>query len=180
MREILLGGLHEIAFDPREDIEFLVTESLPYHPNALTFLADVKNGESIAETYYSVGGGFVVKDGENGNIGESVQLPFQITTSEDLLHWCRKTGLSIHEVVMENESAWRSEAETKKGMLNIWKVMKECMYRGCHTEGILPGGLNVKRRASGGTCSRARAPPRPSTSADFSRWWTGCWSRRKR
>ena len=149
MRELLLGGLHEVSFDPREDIEFLITESLPFHPNALTFLADIKNGESIAETYYSVGGGFVIKENEEKSNGETIQLPFPVATSEDLLHWCRKTGLSIHEVVMENEHAWRSETETKNGMLNIWRVMKECMYRGCHTEGTLPGGLNVMRRAAG-------------------------------
>jgi L-serine dehydratase len=149
MQEILLGGVHEIKFDPREDIEFLVTESLSYHPNALTFLADLKNGESIAETYFSVGGGFVVKEGEEASYNGAVQLPFPVSTSEDLLHWCRKTGLSIHEVVMENENVWRSEAETRSGMLNIWKVMTECMYRGCHTEGTLPGGLNVLRRAAG-------------------------------
>ena len=64
------------------------------------------------------------------------------------MHWCRKTGLSIHEVVMENELAWRTEKETVDGVLNIWRVMKECTYRGCHTSGILPGGLNVKRRAA--------------------------------
>ena len=149
MRELLLGGLHEVSFDPREDIEFLITESLPFHPNALTFLADLKNGESIAETFYSVGGGFVIKENEEKSNGETIQLPFPVATSEDLLHWCRKTGLSIHEVVMENEHAWRSEIETKNGMLNIWRVMKECMYRGCHTEGTLPGGLNVMRRAAG-------------------------------
>jgi L-serine dehydratase len=76
-------------------------------------------------------------------------LPFPITAADDLLHWCRKTGLSIHEVVMENENAWRPEKETREGLATIWKVMKECMYRGCHTEGYLPGGLNVKRRAAG-------------------------------
>ncbi|HYH14623.1 MAG TPA: L-serine ammonia-lyase, partial [Flavisolibacter sp.] len=68
--------------------------------------------------------------------------------AEDLLHWCRKTGLTINEVVLENENAWRSEAETKVGVLKIWEVMKECTYRGCHTSGTLPGGLNVKRRAA--------------------------------
>lgn len=149
MKKLLLGGRHEIDFDRREDIEFLITESLPYHPNALSFLANLRNGESIAETYYSVGGGFVIKEGEEETQNNSIQLPFPITTSEDLLHWCRKTGLSIHEVVMENENAWRTETETKKGLLGIWKVMKECIYRGCHTEGILPGGLNVTRRAAG-------------------------------
>jgi L-serine dehydratase len=148
MKKIVLGGLHEVDFDPREDIEFLVTETLPYHPNALSFLADLRNGDSISETYYSIGGGFVKKEGVEEISSQSVILPFPINTSEELLHWCMKTGMAIHEVVMENENTWRSEKETKQGILNIWRVMKECMYKGCHTKGILPGGLNVKRRAA--------------------------------
>jgi len=148
MKELLVGGLHEVQFDPREDIEFLFSESLPYHPNAVTFLADCKNGEAVSETYYSVGGGFVVKEGEKKSSAGDIQLPFPINTSNDLLHWCMKTGMSINEVVMENENAWRSEKQTREGLLNIWKVMSECIYRGCHTEGILPGGLNVRRRAA--------------------------------
>ena len=148
MKELLLGGLHEVQFDPREDIEFLFSESLPYHPNAVSFLADCKNGEAVAETYYSVGGGFVVKEGEERNSSADVQLPFPINNANDLLHWCMKTGMAINEVVMENEHAWRTEKETKEGVLKIWKVMSECIYRGCHTEGMLPGGLNVRRRAA--------------------------------
>ena len=148
MKELVLGGIHEVQFDPREDIEFLFSESLPYHPNAVTFLANCKNGEAISETYYSVGGGFVVKEGEEKKSGNNIQLPFPINNSNDILHWCMKTGMAINEVVLENESAWRPEKETREGVLNIWRVMSECIYRGCHTEGILPGGLNVKRRAS--------------------------------
>lgn len=148
MKKLMLGGIHEVDFDPREDIEFLVTESLPFHPNAVTFLAELRNGNSIAETFYSIGGGFVVKEGEAVGGTSSVNLPFPINTSEDILHWCMKTGLSIHEVVMENENTWRPESETRAGVLNIWNVMKDCMFKGCHTEGVLPGGLNVKRRAA--------------------------------
>jgi L-serine dehydratase len=148
MNRLLLHGKHEVEFNPIEDIEFLMTESLPFHPNALTFLATLHNGEQIAETYYSVGGGFVIKEGETDNSATTVQLSFPIDKSEDLLHWCMKTGLAIHEVVMENENTWRPEAETRAGMLRIWNVMKECMYRGAHAKGILPGGLQVKRRAS--------------------------------
>lgn len=148
MKKMLLHGKHEIDFDPAEDIDFLMTESLPFHPNALTFLASFRNGNQVAETYYSVGGGFVTKEGETAGAGNSVQLPFPIDKADDLLHWCRKTGLTISEVVMENENAWRSEPETRSGMLNIWRVMKECIYRGCHTQGTLPGGLSVKRRAA--------------------------------
>lgn len=148
MKKILLGGRHEIDFDAAEDIEFLYAESLPFHPNALTFLVELKNGETIAETYYSVGGGFVQQEGETKSEAASVVLPFPINTADELLHWCRKTGMAIHEVVMENEGVWRSDEETKQGLLAIWQVMKECMYRGCHTEGYLPGGLQVKRRAA--------------------------------
>lgn len=148
MGKLILHGLHEIDFDPREDIEFLATESLPFHPNAITFLATLRNGDSIAETYYSTGGGFVIREGQKNSSGSSVQLPFPIDNADDLLHWCRKTGLGISEVVMENENAWRSELETREGVLKIWQVMKDCMFRGCHATGILPGGLNVQRRAA--------------------------------
>lgn len=148
MKRILLDGKHEVAFDPREDIEYLISESLPFHPNALTFLIELSDGNKLAETYYSVGGGFVVQEKEQKTGSVSVQLPFPINKADDILHWCRKTGLGIYEVVMENENTWRREQDTKSGLLEIWKVMKECMYRGCHTEGVLPGGLNVKRRAA--------------------------------
>ena len=147
MKKIVLLGLHEVDFNPNEDIDFLITETLPYHPNAVTFLATLRNGESIAETYYSIGGGFVIKEGEVLSAKDTAQLPFPINTADDILHWCIKTGMSISEIVMENENTWRMEKQTKEGMLNIWRVMKECIYRGVHTPGILPGGLNVKRRA---------------------------------
>lgn len=148
MKKLILHGRHEIDFDPLEDIDFLMNESLPYHPNALTFLASFNNGEKIAETYYSIGGGFVQKEGETAKGASEVVLPFPVNTADDLLHWCRKTGMAIHEVVMENEQVWRSENEIKEGVLRIWKVMRECMFRGCFTEGTLPGGLQVKRRAA--------------------------------
>ncbi len=146
LAKIKLGRREEINFHPAEDIQFLATETLPFHPNALSFLASFTNGDHIAETYYSIGGGFVVKEGDTG-VTEHVSLAFPVNKASELLHWCLKTGLSIHEVVMENESAWRSEKETKEGVWKIWQVMKDCIYRGCHTSGVLPGGLNVKRRA---------------------------------
>jgi L-serine dehydratase len=149
MKKLLLAGKHEIDFNPAEDIEFLYSESLPFHPNALTFLVKLNNGNTLAETYYSVGGGFVKKEAEDVNAQLEVTLPFPINTANDLLHWCMKTGLNVSDVVLENETSWRNEAETKAGVLNIWKVMCQCIYRGCHAEGILPGGLNVKRRGAG-------------------------------
>ncbi len=147
MKKIILAGKHEIDFDPAEDIEFLMGESLPFHPNALSFLVSMHNGNEFAETFYSVGGGFVSKEGETEMGTFNVQLPFPVNTSAELLHWCMKTGMNISDVVLENESAWRSEQETKTGVLKIWQVMADCIYRGCHTDGILPGGLQVKRRA---------------------------------
>lgn len=146
-KKILLAGIYEISFDA-DSIQFLHSESLPFHPNALSFLVKLSNGEALSETYYSIGGGFVVKEGE-GPTKKTVNPPFPINTADDLMRWCIKTGLAIHEIVLENEGAWRPEKETKENLLRIWQVMKECVYRGCHTEGILPGGLNVKRRAAG-------------------------------
>jgi L-serine dehydratase len=148
MKKIVLAGLHEVDFDPREDIEFLFAETLPFHPNALTFLVTLKNEEAIAETYYSIGGGFVVKENEQVGGSQAVQLPFPMNTADDLLHWCIKTGLAIHEVVMENENAWRPEQQTKEGLSAIWRVMRDCIYHGCHVTGTLPGGLSVRRRAA--------------------------------
>jgi L-serine dehydratase len=148
IKKLLLSNQYEIDFDPSEDIEFLKNESLPYHPNALTFIAALDDAEPFAETYYSIGGGFVKKEGEEIFGNAETLLPFPINDAQDLLHWCMKTGLSISEVVMENENAWRPEQQTREGLLNIWRVMKECLFKGCHSEGILPGGLNVKRRAA--------------------------------
>ncbi len=148
-KKLLLGGRFEIDFDPLEDIDFLYEETLPYHPNALSFLVSFAGGEQQAFTWYSIGGGFVVKEGEqSGGSGPQVELPFPIDTARQLLQWCIKTGYSISEVVMENELAWRPEAATRDGVLNIWKVMQECIYRGCHATGELPGGLRVARRAA--------------------------------
>ena len=148
-QQLLLAGTTPVHFNPAADIEFLYTETLPYHSNGLTFLAVLSNGENIAETYYSIGGGFVKKEGEEVLPDASVSLPFPIDDADDLLRWCIKTGLSIHEIVYENEQAWRKEEEVRSGILKIWQVMKDCVYRGCHTTGILPGGLNVRRRAAG-------------------------------
>jgi L-serine dehydratase len=145
-KKLKLGGEVWIGFDTVENLQFLYKETLPFHPNGLSFLVALKDGESWSETFFSIGGGFVVKEGEEGGSKSAVDLPFPINTSDELLHWCMN-GMSIHEVVMENENAWRAEAETKKGVLRIWDAMKECTFRGCHAQGELPGGLQVRRRA---------------------------------
>ncbi len=146
--KLMLAGNTQIDFRFDDDLLFLFNESLPFHPNAVTFQALLMGDKALSATFYSIGGGFVVKEGAQNQNKHEVDLPFPIDTAGDLLHWCMKTGLKISEVVMENELAWRSEQETKSGVLNIFRVMKECMYRGSHTKGNLPGGLNVSRRAA--------------------------------
>lgn len=143
------GGSRQLSFDPAVDIVFLEQESLPFHPNALSFLAQFEKAGPVAATYYSIGGGFVVQETAQTGAGQHPpDLPFPIDRADDLLHWCRKTGLAIHEIVWENELAWRPEQATREGLMKIWEVMKNCMYKGCHTQGNLPGGLAVKRRAA--------------------------------
>jgi len=146
--KLALAGKKEISIFVNDDMLFLFSESLPYHPNAVSFQAFLSNGTAISETFYSIGGGFVVREGGQNQQKAEVDLPFPIETANNLLHWCIKTGLKISEVVMENELAWRSEQETLSGVLNIFNALKECIYRGCHTTGSLPGGLNVARRAA--------------------------------
>ena len=146
--KIRLNGLREIPFSFDDDIIFLFNESLDYHPNALTFQAFLRTGKAISETFFSIGGGFVVKENEEPNAGHHIDLPFPIENADELLGWCIRTGLKVSEVVLENETAWRPEEQTREQLLTIFKTMQECLYRGCHTEGTLPGGLSVVRRAS--------------------------------
>lgn len=147
-QSLLLGGVHEISFDPQADIEYLITESLPFHSNALSFLVTLAGGVNFSRTFYSVGGGFVVQEGESATIAKKVELSFPFSTAQELQHWCMKTGLSIFEIMMENEMAWRNEQQTSDQSDRIWAVMSESIFKGCHTRGILPGGLEVVRRAA--------------------------------
>lgn len=143
-----LGGKHPIAFNPATDLIFNISESLPFHPNALTASAVVKDGSSIEQTYYSVGGGFVVQENEqqDGRI-EKPRFEFPAENAAQLLAHCDAQQFSISEVVWRNELCWSNDASLRKGVLNIWQVMMECIYRGCHAKGELPGGLRVTRRA---------------------------------
>ncbi len=148
-RRITLSSHHKIDFNPEMDIAFLKKESLPFHPNALKFIATLKTGRVKEETYYSVGGGFVVKEGETTSPQQSISLKYDVHDADELLQNCMRAGLSISQLVLENENAWRSETETKQGILNLKEVMFDCIYRGCYSgEKMLPGGLNVARRAA--------------------------------
>ncbi|MCB9305655.1 MAG: L-serine ammonia-lyase [Lewinellaceae bacterium] len=146
-RTLCLGSQKDIHFDPERDLIFLYDETLPYHANGLVFRAFFKNGGGLSQTYFSVGGGFVVKEGEE-NMAATVTLPFPIDRGEDLARWCREEDKCIDEIVFQNERTWRFPEDIRKGLLEIWEVMRQCVYKGCHTDGVLPGGLNVSRRAN--------------------------------
>lgn len=142
-------GGPEIAFDARAALVYHYQETLPFHPNGLRFQAFLQSGEVRERSYFSTGGGFIVCPDEADLRPALVDLPFPVDQAEDLLHWCRKTGLSVSEIVMENELCWRSEAEILQGLDRLYAVMRDCIFRGCHARGELPGGLHVARRAAG-------------------------------
>lgn len=146
-KTIRLAGQRTLPFDPERDIVFHMDQALPYHANGLIFRVFYENGTGESHTYYSVGGGFVVREGEE-NDASSVVLPFPVDRAEDLRTWCRQEGQNISQIVMRNELCWRSEDQVRADLMNIWEVMKQCVFKGCHTEGVLPGGLDVARRAA--------------------------------
>ncbi|MFF0297164.1 L-serine ammonia-lyase [Kitasatospora sp. NPDC004614] len=156
-KRLNLLGRHEIAFDPDTELILHRRKALPYHANGMALWAYDANGEVLLEkTYYSVGGGFVVDEdaiGEARVKPDDTVLRHPFRTGEELLRLTRETGLSISGLMLENEKAWRTEAEIRAGLLEIWEVMKECVAAGMSREGILPGGLKVRRRAA----SAARA-----------------------
>jgi L-serine dehydratase len=147
-KKIHLGNERNIDFDAENDIVFN-RNFLPFHANGLTFTITT-NEKDFSETYYSIGGGFVVKE-ERSNAKEKLKIkcafPFPIVKADELLEYCKNTGKSISEIVFENEKSMRSENEIHQELMRIWHTMLECIYIGCHSEGILPGGLNVRRRA---------------------------------
>ncbi len=147
-RKLLLGGSREVPFDPSADLVFHRAETLPFHPNGLRFTAELTDGSSHSETFYSVGGGFVVREGDPEGGGKVAPLPMPIDSTADLIRHCRTHGLTIPEVVLANERTWRDDRAIHQGLKRIWDAMRACVFLGCHTGGILPGGLNVVRRAA--------------------------------
>lgn len=147
--QLLLDGVYPLDFVPQRDIIFHMREpALPFHPNGLRFSSHHVAGEVVTETYYSVGGGFVVQEGEAVRGDRAVELPYHCNSGADALRWCSTTGLTIPQLVRANERVWRTEEAIHTGLLNIWRVMAECIFRGCHVSGTLPGGLDVTRRAA--------------------------------
>ncbi|MCG5465463.1 L-serine ammonia-lyase [Micromonospora sp. NPDC053740] len=151
-RRINILDAHEIDFDPDRDLTLHRRRSLPYHPNGMTFVAyDGAGVELRSRTYYSVGGGFVVDEAAAGADRikpDNTVVRYPFLTGAQLLDITTRTGLSISEVMLANERSWRSEADIRAGLLEIWRVMQECVQRGCERDGVLPGGLKVRRRAA--------------------------------
>ncbi len=149
--ELRIAGHHRVDFNWDEDVVLHRRKSLPAHPNGMTFRALDHAGEVLRErSFYSIGGGFVVDGDASGSdkvVADSTVLPYPFTTADELLAICAREDMSISDVMLANELVWRSEAELRERLLQIWAVMRECVDNGCAAEGILPGGLNVRRRA---------------------------------
>lgn len=162
-----------IAFDPEEDLAFHRKGRLPFHPNGMRFTAfDEAGGELLVRVYYSVGGGFIVEEGEPP-IGAEIDArrPFPFATSAELLKIAARQRLSIAEVMRANELAEHCEEALDEGLDRIWAAMNGSIDRGCHTEGVLPGGLKVRRRAPG-FYARLSAGPDNGDPMDMLDWVT--------
>ncbi len=152
---LALLGRHDVTFSEKDDLKFFRREALPFHANGLRFTAfDAEGAELSSRVYYSVGGGFVVSeevaaDGTKQKLiaPDTTLLPHPFHSGDELLQRCREVGGPIAEVMRRNERHWRSDADIDAGLLKIWRVMQDCVERGCRSDGVLPGGFKVRRRA---------------------------------
>ena len=151
-----VGGVHPVVFKEKDHLAFYRRETLPFHPNGMRCIAYGADGaELLNRCYYSVGGGFVVSDevAADGNkqkvlAPDTTVLPLPFHSGDELLERCKTEGISIAELMRRNERHWRTDAEIDAGLQKIWTVMQACVVRGCRTQGVLPGGFKVKRRAA--------------------------------
>ena len=150
--ELLLPGGRSIPFVEATDLLFNRTVFLDAHPNGIRFQAFATGSAQTplhAETYFSVGGGFIIREGQEAqNAGQApAEVPYPFSSAHELLKLAASQQCSISRIALANERALRSETDIASGLQRIWRTMQECVVRGCRTEGILPGGLNVERRA---------------------------------
>jgi L-serine dehydratase len=150
--QLNLLGQQTVKFNEKKDLIMHRRESLPFHSNGMTFRAfDGNDNEIRKATFYSVGGGFIVNENAQGTdriVKDDTPQPYPFRSAVDLLLHCTRNDMSISALMMANEKCWRSEQEIRDGLLKIWKVMRDCVKNGCRNEGILPGGMKVKRRAA--------------------------------
>ena len=148
-KRIALPGLGIIEFDPDADLVFDFGDALPRHTNGMRFTArDDADTVLLTEDYFSIGGGFVVRGDEEEQSNQATEPPHPFSDGASLLAQSEKSGLSIPELVHENELSWRSEAEVAHRLAAIWDAMQACVQRGLHTDGVLPGRMAVTRRAA--------------------------------
>ncbi len=148
-----LAGKYDIEFDAENDIHWFGDTVMPYHPNAMTLHAIFHDGSSYQQTFYSVGGGFVINENDATTPEEDhaaptiASIPYPFNTGAELLEQCQKHQLTISQLVLANECHYREEQEVLDYLDAIWQAMQDCVSRGCKNHGTLPGGLEVKRRA---------------------------------
>lgn len=147
-----LANGHSIRFSYRDDLIMHRDEALPFHPNGMRFTAYDAHGHKLeSKVFFSVGGGFVIdEDSETKQllVPDPVEQPWPFTTAKTLLAHCRHSGRSISSIMFDNERVWRNESEINRLLDTLWQTMNACIDKGCRSEGIMPGGLKVKRRAA--------------------------------
>jgi L-serine dehydratase len=147
-KKIQLGGIKTLNFDYDTDLLFHKDINMPQHPNTMIFEAVLINGSKIERNYYSVGGGFVATDENNTINKNAISTPYPCHVPGSIITFCEQLNVSVSDLVYLNEEAWRTNTEIRKEALHIWEEIKDCIWRGTHKTGILPGGLQVKRRAA--------------------------------
>lgn len=154
--QLRVAGQHAVQFKEKDHLAFYRRETLPFHPNGMRCIAyDAADAELLNRCYYSVGGGFVVSDevaadGSKQKVlaPDVTVLPYPFHSGDELMQQCKTAGISIAELMRRNEQHWRSDADIDAGLHKIWAVMQACVERGCRTQGVLPGGFKIKRRAA--------------------------------
>lgn len=144
---IKISEFHSIPFIQKQHLIFEYDLSLDFHPNGIRFIASLEDGSKVVREYFSVGGGFVVCREEEKQVQHNITTQYPCHTAKEILENCNRLNLTISELVLLNERAWRSEEQTKAHALYIWDEIKQCVFRGINKSGILPGGLQVRRRA---------------------------------
>ena len=147
-KKIVLLNKFKVPFDPDQNIHFNFLKKDLKHANTMNFKVHFNNGEKFKSTYFSIGGGFIKREGVHNKKSRKAEIPFPIQKADEILKWCTQENKSLSEISLENELCWRDHNDIITSLDNIWKVMIESIYLGCISEGELPGGLNVKRRAS--------------------------------
>ena len=147
-QSVPLRGVQPVMFDESRDVLFRKDQTLSAHPNGMRFRAFDESGETLLEqVYYSIGGGFIWKEGEKLSRSDLAAVPYPFSSADELLQIGEERRMAIWQIVLQNEKSWRRETEIRDQVQRIWAIMQACVKRGLATEGILPGGLNVRRRA---------------------------------